>query len=304
MTTSISNLAKSVLRRFRAELLSLNLPRRKSYAQPPEEMEASKSFSVVLPVHDAPEVTARCLQSLEIYGQSAEIILVDDGSRKAETRSLLKAYASKHGWLLVTHEKARRHSRACEHGCSYVTRPYICLLNSDTVVTPRVWSGIEECFKSDPRVAAAGPASNHDTFQLASRRALYCGDYWSNDQIYGFASRFVARKEPRSSEDVQEINGFAFFVRKTVWEEFGGFHPDLPDYGNEIEICARIREKGYRIIFNRNSYVHHFGGQSIGKVMAEREMAAAQVAAQKLIDTLHPGHNMSNDRNDSSLAKR
>lgn len=276
-----------LLREFRAYLLSLNLGKDDQFSQSEEEREAGRSFSVVLPVHDAPEVTGRCLESLKLYGQGCEVILVDDGSRKSETRELLARYARECNWLLLTHTTPRRHSRACEHGCEHANRPYLCLLNSDTVVTPHVWVGVKECFEDDTRVAAVGPASNHDTLQLASRRALYCGDYWSNSQIYGFANRFVLQRPKRDWQDVHEINGFAFFIRKTVWKEFGGFHPDLADYGNEMELCVRILEKRYRIVFVRNSYVHHFGAQSIGKVMGEKEMAAAQLAAQRLIDALH-----------------
>lgn len=56
--------------------------------------------------------------------------------------------------------------------------------------------------------------------------------------------------------------GFALFIRRSLWEQAGGFDQRLPDYGNEMELCRRIAEEGYRLVWIRNSYIHHFGQQS------------------------------------------
>ena len=45
--------------------------------------------------------------------------------------------------------------------------------------------------------------------------------------------------------DQPEISGFAFFIRREVWENFGGFDEKLPDYGNESELCIRLLKSGY-----------------------------------------------------------
>lgn len=287
--TSLLRAAKNRAKEFRARILSLDLMKSPPGPQSAEDLEASKEFSVVLPIHDSPDVTMRCIESLNRYAGHAEIILVDDGSRKPETKALLQKSAADRNWLLIAHDKPQRHSRACEHGCRHASRRYLCLLNSDTVITAQVWKEIKKCFEADPRIAVVGPASNHDTFQLASRRACYCGDFWTNNEIYSFAARFVAGQPPASWTAVPGINGFAFFIRKTTWDELGGFHPELPDYGNETELCVRIVKRGLIVAFTRNAYIHHFGSQSIGRTMTEQQMGAAQIRAQNFIDALHAG---------------
>ncbi len=148
---------KKRYRLIRARLLSIGLTRSGTFDQPEDEVEASKDISVVVAIHDSPEVTRRCLESIEKYGANVEVILVDDGSRLRETIDLIQDYKQRNGWIVVRHNQARGHSRACEDGARLATRPYLCLLNSDTVVTPWSWLAAKQAFETDPRMAVTGP---------------------------------------------------------------------------------------------------------------------------------------------------
>jgi GT2 family glycosyltransferase len=50
-----------------------------------------------------------------------------------------------------------------------------------------------------------------------------------------------------------------------VFEKVGGFDPVLNSYGNEKELLIRIRKAGYRTVWVKGSYVHHFGKMSYSK---------------------------------------
>ena len=62
--------------------------------------------------------------------------------------------------------------------------------------------------------------------------------------------------------DLDWASGFAFFDKTQRLKHFGGFDRNLPDYGNELELCKRVAAKGYRRVWVRNAYIHHLGGQS------------------------------------------
>jgi GT2 family glycosyltransferase len=272
---------------IRAWILSIGLARSGQFPQPKEEIEASRSISVIVAIHDAPQVTNRCLASLQKYGAFAEIILVDDGSMLDETRKLISDCEQRNCWKVVRNDKPVQHSRACENGSKYATRSYLCFLNSDTVITPYSWAGVKDVFEANAGVAVVGPATSTDTHQLASRRALYCNHYWNNEQIYSFAQRYTSKQPRQSRKEVRTINGFALFIRNSVWTNCGGFHTDLPDYGNDTELCERLYRQGHKIILTKNSYIHHFGASSIGKTMSRSEMTERQLSAQRFIDTMY-----------------
>jgi|GEM_PF-1352748 len=252
------------LRRTRAELVSGRLPRDQDFSLTPEDVSASAAMSVVIPIHDAPAVTRRCLASLERYAPEAEIILVDDASRLSETSQIISDFGNRRGWRIVRHEKSQGHSRACEAGARFATRPYLCLLNSDTVVTPWVWRLVKSAFQQDPAIGVAGPSTSSSGNEQRLETASTLCTYWSDDQICAFAQTLLHGSHQPALCDLPWASGFALFIKIDLWRELGGFDLSLPDYGNERELCLRVAQRGHRIVWVRNAYIHHFGQQSYG----------------------------------------
>lgn len=277
---------KKRYRLIRAKLLSIGLTLCGTFEQPKDEVEASKDISVVVAIHDSPELTHRCFESIEKYSANAEIILVDDASQLRETVDLIRDYEQRNGWIVFKHSKALGHSRSCEAGSRFATRPYLCFLNSDTVVTPWSWRGAKEAFDSDPQIAVTGPTTSRASTKQTVRRAEYCRHYWTNNQICAFAERYISKQQPRSWVDLPTVDGFAFFIRRIIWEEFGGFDPRLIDYGNETELCKRLSETGFRIVWTQNSYIHHFGEATYSRIMSTNEIRQKRIAARDYINSV------------------
>lgn len=250
------------LRELKLRILTRDFPRHIQFEQSMEDVLASASMSIVVPVHDAPLVTRRCLASLEKYARKAEIIIVNDGSRLVETSRVIEGFSNENGWKIVNHVNPLGHSAACGAGASLATRPYLCFLNSDTVVTPWCWRLVKEVFEYDQKIGVAGPstsAGNLQTLPLAANLL----PYWNDNQICNFAKRLLAECLDPIVVDLTWVSGFSFFIRRSLWEELGGFDRNLPDYGNEIELCKRVAEKGYRMVWIRNAYIHHFGKKEL-----------------------------------------
>lgn len=248
-------------RRLRAKLLSIGLTTEGVFEQPEAESAASAKVSVIIPVLDTPQLD-RFLGSLEKYAPRAEVILVDDGSELESTRNLLDEFAARNGWHVLRHETPQGHSRATEAGARLATRSYLCLLNADIVVTPWSWQAAVEAFESDPNVGVTGPSTSHATTPQMLKRAELCRHYWTDPQIFAFAKSYVESVDGSGWLDLPEAGGFAFFIRRDLWEELEGFDPLLPDYGNEMELCRRVLKKGRRIVWTRKSYIHHLGNQT------------------------------------------
>lgn len=264
-------------------LLSLGVRGHDPSPQTDAEKAATTKLSVVVAVHDAPEVTSRCLASLEMFCAQTEIILVDDASQLDVTRQLLNEACARNGWRLIRHPTAMGHSRASAAGIEASTRRYICLLNSDTVVTQHSWAGIVGAFESDPRIAVGGPSTSCTTGPQTVRRALHCRHEWSNEQIWNFAGKYAGRHKNDALIDLPMVGGFAFFVRRSIWDQLGGFDKNLPDYGNETEFCRRVIEAGLRIVWARNAYIHHFGSESYGRKLGLGEIQKRCVESQAYI---------------------
>jgi len=282
-------LARMYEKRDRMEkgLYSRGLSRRRFFKQAPEHELASASMSIIVAIHDAPSVTKRCLSSLERYATKSEVILVDDGSKLPETTDMIREFVSRNGWKVVWNAEARGHSAACEVGVSLASRPYLCLLNSDTVVTPWCWRAIEEAFDGDARIGIAGPSTSASGNEQTLGLAEYCRFYWNDSQVCAFAKRQTTDFPQPVLVDLPWADGFAYFIRHSLWQELGGFDPNLPDYGNEIDLCKRVANLGYRIVWVRNSYIHHLRHQSYAKEIGEPEIQSRILAACQYISQRH-----------------
>jgi GT2 family glycosyltransferase len=275
---------KNALREMRVRILTLyltrHLPRNKEFEQSPEDALATASLSIIVPVHDAPEVTRRCLMSLQKYAPKAEIILVDDASKLEETSAILEDFSSRNGWKLIRHLEPLGHSLACDAGASLATRPYLCLLNSDTVVTPWCWRLITRVFEDNPNIGVAGPSSSSAGSTQTLPLAHFARFYMNDSQICEYASRLLAEHPDTIITDLSWVCGFAFFIRRCTWEQLGGFDRNIPDYGNEVELCRRLLGIGYRAVWVRNSYIHHFGGASYDKPIGVKSIFVRARAAE------------------------
>jgi GT2 family glycosyltransferase len=262
------------LRELKGRFVTRGLPRHVEFEQSPEDGQASASMSIVVPIHDAPAVTRRCLASLHKYAPESEIILVDDASNLTETVEVIQDFARRNGWKVVRNEKALGHSEACRSGANLATRPYLCLLNSDTVVTPWCWRRIKDAFEQDQNVGVAGPSTSNSGTRQEQELAKNLGLYWNDNQICAFAERLLADCQDPVVLDLPWVSGFAFFIRRSLWEQIGGFDQKLPDYGNEVELCNRVAANGYRMAWIRNSYIHHFGQQSYRNLIGDEGVRA------------------------------
>jgi GT2 family glycosyltransferase len=265
---------RNVLRELKLRILTHDFRRPRTFKQSKEDAMASECLSIIVPVHDAPAVTRRCLASLEKYAPKAEIIIVDDGSSLAENEDMLRDFIGRNQWKLIRHETPCGHSVACEAGASLSTRPYLCLLNSDTVVTPWCWRLTKQAFEHDDKIAVVGPSTSHSGNSQTLPVAQYLRQHWNDSQICDFAFRLLAEGKDPIVADLDWASGFAFFIRRSVWEQLGGFDRNLPDYGNELELCKRVAGEGYRRVWVRNAYIHHLGGQSYGDAIGDEAIVA------------------------------
>jgi GT2 family glycosyltransferase len=276
------------MQKVKTRVLSRGLPRNGVFEQPLEHKLASASMSIVVPIHDAPLVTKRCLASLERDATKSEIVLLDDASKLAETANIIREFSSRNAWKVIWNAKAGGHSAACRAGACLASRPYICLLNSDTVVTPWCWRAIEQAFEADPAIGVAGPSTcnsggNDQNLDVAAS----CRYYWNDSQICAFAEQLTAAPPQPVILDVAWVSGFAFFIRRSLWEQLQGFDRNIPDYGNEVELCKRVTNKGYRTVWVRSSYIHHFGRQSYANEISDQEVRSRAAAASEYIRRRH-----------------
>ncbi len=149
-----------------------------------------------------------------------------------------------------------------------VEADYFVLLNSDVEV-PKDWiKPVIDLMQSDESIAVAQPKikcqKNKNKFEYAGAAGGFLDRH-----AYSFCRGRIF-KEVENDEgqydaniDVFWASGAAFFIKSNAWKLVNGLDADLFAHMEEIDLCWRLKNLGFRVVSCTNSEVYHVGGGTL-----------------------------------------
>ena len=67
------------------------------------------------------------------------------------------------------------------------------------------------------------------------------------------------------ARNVSAVTGAVLMVRRAVFEEVGGFDERIAVALDDVDLCLRIRERGYRIVYTPEATLIHHEGATRGR---------------------------------------
>lgn len=252
----------------------------------PASARLTLPVDVVVPVYQAPQALARCLESLLRHTDFTRcvLVLVADGPQPAETEAGFERLRGELGerLLLLRQPSRRGFVAAVNRGMGFSERDVV-LLNSDTVVTAGWLDKLQRAAYTGPRVASATPFSNSATICSIPRwletNALPAG--WDAERFGALVERVSRRSYPRLPTGV----GVCLYLRRDALREVGPFDEDAfgLGYGEESEWSTRALEAGWEHVLDDATFVYHEGQRSFGAGRGRRV-----AAAHRLMRRRHP----------------
>lgn len=224
-------------------------------------------LSVVIVSWNTRKMTLNCLSSLELALKSdglvekSEIIVVDNGSVDRTASVIKKNFPAVR---LKVNKKNLGFGRANNQGIKLAKGEFVLLLNSDTLVPPGNLKKMIDYLSGRPEVGVVGPKLlNKDGTDQPS--AGHFPDLLTVALML-FGERFFKTDRVRSSftktKPVDWVMGAAMLCRAEVLKEVGGFDEKIFMYMEEVEMCYRIKKKGWLVVYFSEVVITHFGGGS------------------------------------------
>lgn len=149
-----------------------------------------------------------------------------------------------------------------------VDADYYILLNSDVEVHPNWITPVIELMESDPLIAVAAPKIKSYLQKNQFEHAGAAGGF-VDTLGYPFCRGrifFEIEEDHGQYEQSGEIfwaSGAAMFIKKKCWDEAHGFDERFFAHMEEIDLCWRLKNKGYKVIYCAQSEVYHLGGGTL-----------------------------------------
>lgn len=232
-------------------------------------MTSPVRLSVTIPTHDTRSLTLRCIETLESEGTDGlEIVVVDDGSSDGTAEALAAAHPRVR---VIRNVPAAGFTRAANRGLAAARGGVLLLLNSDTEVAPGAFTPLLAAFARDRRLGVAGAVLHYPDGSPQWSGGGAPTLLW----LFGLASGlppllarlpFWRRVKPLGAPAgrVDWVTGAALAVRRQAWEESGGFDEEFHFYGQDLDLCLRLRDAGWKVELVPEVRVLHHHGATIG----------------------------------------
>lgn len=217
--------------------------------------------SIVIAVYGKIEYTLNCLASIatNLPLVSFEILVVDDCSPD----NSLEILKNVQGVRLLRNEKNNGFIRSCNRAAEIAHGEYICFLNNDTQVATGWLDELVRTFQEFPGTGLVGSKLIYPDGRLQEAGSIIWRD--------GAATNFGYRQNPslpvyNYAREVDYCSGASILIPRKIFNDLGRFDEIYtPAYCEDSDLALKIREAGYRIIYQPLSMIIHYQGITSGK---------------------------------------
>lgn len=238
------------------------------------------TVAVVVVVHDTRDDLLACLASLEDAGAD-EVVVVDAGSTDGSALAVRAAYPDARVLVLPN----LGFGRSANAGVAASEAAFAVVANADTRFPVGGIKAMRDFLVARPDVGVLGPLVRYPDgrLQLSARAFPSIGTALGH-ALLGFVrpdNRWtrayrLSDWDHRSERVVDWVSGCCMAVRRRAFDDVGGFDPAYFMFVEDVDLCWRMREAGWKVVFSPVTEVVHAIGASVSKSRYRMAVAHAR----------------------------
>ena len=216
--------------------------------------------SIIIPVFNQLEYTHACLASLQAVEEQTrfEVIVVDDCSTDGTPEVITQIP----GVVYLRNDSNSGFIASCNTGAKTARGKYLVFLNNDTLVKPGWLTALLDTFKEERRAGIVGSKLLYPDGRLQEAGGII----WQDASGWNYG-KFDDPGKPEYNylRDVDYCSAAALMVPKALFESVGGFDSRYaPGYYEDTDLAFKVRQAGYRVLYQPLSEVIHYEGATGG----------------------------------------
>jgi len=228
-------------------------------------------LDVVIVSYRCRELLRQCLESLRSHPPAAgmNLIVVDNASGDGTAQMVASEFPE-----VELHARAENlgFAAATNLGARSGAAPYVLALNPDTSVTPGALDTVLATIEAELEVAVVGPRLLQPDGSLdhAARRSFptplsALGHFSGIGRRKGASGRLADYRAPGVERGpVDSVNGAFMLIRRSAFEQLGGFDEGYWMYMEDLDFSYRLAEAGYVSWYEPDATVMHVKGGTTG----------------------------------------
>ncbi|WP_080696866.1 glycosyltransferase [Clostridium beijerinckii] len=281
------------------------------------EIKEKPLISILIPNKDSIDVLSRCIESIlnKSTYKNIEIIIIENNSTNKETFEYYKTLEKYNNIKVIIYESNGKfnYSAINNFGVKHANGEHLLFLNNDIEVISENW--IEEMLMYSQRKDVGGVGAKlyypNDTIQHAGvilklgthRCAGHCHYRCSRENL-GYMGRLYY------AQNFSAVTAACLMMKKSIFNEINGFNEDFAVAFNDVDLCMRIRNAGYLIVWTPYAEAYHYESISRGhedtpekQERFNNEVAMFKTIWEKEIEQGDPYYNpnLTLDRDDFSI---
>ena len=195
----------------------------------------------------------------------ANIYIADNASSDESVEFVNNNYPSV---KIIQNSSNEGYAKGYNDALKNLDEKYYILINSDIEVTDNWINPIINLMEQDTSIAACQPKildyTNRDNFEYAGASGGYIdnlGYPYCRGRIFS-----DLEKDVNQYDDIKEVfwaSGACLFIRAESFKDINGFDNDFFAHQEEIDLCWRLKNNGFKVMVNPKSTVFHVGGGTL-----------------------------------------
>ncbi|MCS6329547.1 MAG: glycosyltransferase [Nitrospira sp.] len=224
--------------------------------------------SIIIPVWNNAALTQQCLHALAevMDGVSYEVVVVDNGSTDG-VETFLRDLGG--DVQIIRNEQNLGFSKACNQGARAARGEFLVFLNNDTIPLKGWLSALVEEARVHADVAVVGSKLLFEDGTIQHAGVAFSREWFLPYHLYRGGNAQAACVSRR--RELQCVTAACMLVRRTVFEQAGGFDEGYRNGFEDVDLCLKIRKLDWKIVYQPKSVLYHLESKTPGRKAHEQD---------------------------------
>ena len=235
----------------------------------------TKKVSIVIATYNEKKFIRKCLDNLEQIKENTypniEVIVKDQATTDGSRKIIKEEYP----WVKLIEGENVGLSKAYNKGYRSTNSPYILFLGMDALPEKGAIKTLVNYFEnhSDVGAATCKLIKGDGTLDMDAHRAFptpwisltkFLGLNKLFPKSQTFNRYFLPGRDMSKPHEIDMCISHFFFIRREVLDELNGFDEDYFLYGEDVDLCYRVKQAGWKIMYLPQCQATHLKGGSVG----------------------------------------